>query len=96
MEDTIELYITDMAYRRDLRAEESTTDFEEARMFKAHEEVSHGHFRKWRRAMERRGEVRIRLGARGACMHDASSVRERRLHCVLFEPEPTRAPATAA
>ena len=53
VEDTIELYITDMAYRRDLRAEESTTDFEEARMFKAHEEVSHGHFRKWRRAMEK-------------------------------------------
>ena len=29
VEDTIELYVTDMAYRRDLVADESTSDFEE-------------------------------------------------------------------
>ena len=53
VEDTIELYVTDMAYRRNLVADESTSDFEEARMFKTHEEISHGHFRKWRRAIEK-------------------------------------------
>ena len=31
VEDTIELYVTDMAYRRNLVADESTSDFEEAR-----------------------------------------------------------------
>jgi hypothetical protein len=53
VEDAIELYVTDMAYRRRLVADDSTSDLEEARMFKAHEEISHGHFRKWRRAMEK-------------------------------------------
>ena len=45
VEDAIELYVTDMAHRRKLVAEEETTDFEEARMFKHGEEISHGHFR---------------------------------------------------
>ena len=52
VEDAIELYVTDMAQRRTLVAEEETTDFEEARMFKHGEEISHGHFRKWRKAIE--------------------------------------------
>ena len=52
VEDAIELYVTDMAHRRHLVADEETTDFEEARMFKHGEEISHGHFRKWRKAIE--------------------------------------------
>ena len=46
VEDAIELYVTDMAHRRTLVADENTPDFEEARMFKHGEEISHGHFRK--------------------------------------------------
>ena len=39
VEDAIELYVTDMAHRRTLVADENTPDFEEARMFKPGEEI---------------------------------------------------------
>ena len=60
VEDTIELYVLDTTLRRKILEDDKDgaiqaglSDFEEARTLRRGEELSHGHFRKWRRAWEK-------------------------------------------
>ena len=67
VEDAIELYVLDTTLRRNILREDpqgtiqqGLSDFDEARTLRKGEELSHGHFRKWRREWEK--HYREKLG----------------------------------
>ena len=78
VEDTIELYVLDTTLRRKILANDADgairevlSDFDEARTLRKGEELSHGHFRKWRRAWET--HYRDNLGKPAFWVHEMGS-----------------------